>query len=129
MRAVLFVTGVLLIFAGVLQAQHGTAPDGYYPLGYSGDKWTGAVTSVNDDTREITLTYTKGDKTETFTGVLKTGIKVKRRDGTETEWKPSDIPIGTRIAVYYMAQTKRVEGQKVKFYEIFQFTSAPKESK
>ena len=129
MRKPLFATGVLLLLAASLHAQHGTASSGYFPPGYSGDTWTGTVTSTNNDTREITLTYTKGDKTETFTGVLKTGLKATRRDGTQTEWKPSDIPIGTRVVVYYMAQTKKVEGRKVKYYEIFEFTSAPKDSK
>ncbi|HKV05345.1 MAG TPA: hypothetical protein VJO53_09595 [Candidatus Acidoferrales bacterium] len=124
----LLITAALVVSAPAL-AQHGSARDGYYPLGYVGDTWTGTVTSTNDDTREITLTYTKGDKTESFTGVLQSGLKAKRRDGSETEWKPSDIPLGTRIVVYYMAQTKKVEGRKVKFYEIFRFTSVPKDSK
>jgi hypothetical protein len=122
-------TVVALFLSAAAPAQHGTAGNGYFPMGYAGDTWTGTVTDTNDETREIKLTYTKGDKTESFTGVLKTGLKAKRNDGSETEWKPSDIPIGTRIVVYYMAQTKKVEGQKVKFYEIFAFTSAPKDSK
>jgi opacity protein-like surface antigen len=123
------VIGAFLLLAACAQAQHGTAGNGYFPPGYSGDTWTGTVTSANDDTREITLTYVKGDKQETFTGVLKAGLKATRRDGSQTEWKPSDIPIGSRIIVYYMAQSKKVEGKKVKYYEIFQFTSAPKDSK
>jgi len=129
MRRLLFVTGALLFLTATAQAQHGSAGSGYFPQGYSGDTWTGTVTGTNDDTREITLTYTKGEKTEIFTGLLKTGLKATRRDGTPTEWKPSDIPVGTRIVVYYMAQTKKVDGKKVKYYEIFEFTSAPKESK
>jgi hypothetical protein len=128
-RILFLAIGPLLLFAATLQGQHGTASSGYFPLGYAGDTWTGTVTSANDDTREITLTYTKGDKTETFTGVLEKGLKATRRDATQTEWKPSDIPIGTRIVVYYMAKTKKVEGVKAKYYEIFQFTSAPKDSK
>ncbi len=129
MRRMLFATAALLIFTSVLRAQHGTAPNGYYPMNYHGDTWTGAVTSVNDQTREITLAYTKGDKTEAFTGVLKAGLKAKRTDGSEVELKPSDFPIGTRLVVYYTPQTKKVEGQKVTTYEIFAFTAAPKESK
>jgi len=128
MGKTLFATWALLIFAAVLLAQHGTARNGYYPMNYHGDTWTGTVTSVNDQTRELTLTYTKGDKTEEFTGVLKAGLKAKRTDGSEAELKPSDFPIGTRLLVYYTPQTKKVEGQKVKTYEIFAFTAAPKES-
>ena len=51
--------------------QHGGAPPGYYPPGYSGDTWTGEVVSTDDTTREITLAYTNGTKSETFTAVSK----------------------------------------------------------
>jgi hypothetical protein len=63
-------------------AQLGTAPNDYDPPGYSGNTWSGEVTSRNDETREITLTYAKGSKTDIFTGVLQEGYKVKRKDGT-----------------------------------------------
>jgi hypothetical protein len=120
-RAVLTVT-FLMTFCTTVFAQHGSAPNGYYPLGYSGDTWTGEVASTDDTTREITLTYTKGTKSETFTGVLKDNFQVKMKDGSMKELKPSGIPKGARITVFYQSKTKKVDGNKVKYSEIFQIT-------
>jgi hypothetical protein len=119
MRKAVLVVGFLFLAGTLAQAQHGTASPGYYPPGYSGDTWTGTVTSVNDQTREIALTYTNNDKTESFTGILQAGYKVKLKDGTTKELKPSDIPISTRLIVYYITETKKMDGKKVKTYEIF----------
>lgn len=125
MRALSFVVGCLLLWTGMHLAQHGAAPNGYYPPGYSGDTWTGEVAAVNDQTREITLTYPKKDKTESFTGVLQEGYKVGLKGGGDHELKVSEIPIGTRLTVYYMARWRKSEGKKVKYYEIFRVATAP----
>jgi hypothetical protein len=125
MRKMLLVIGVLFLASGFAQAQHGTAAPGYYSPAYSGDTWTGTVTSVNDQTREIALAYTNKGKTETFTGNLKAGYKVTLKDGSTTELKPSDIPIGVRLIVYYTLETKKIDGKKVKTNEIFKFTPLP----
>jgi hypothetical protein len=109
---------VLILMPRAL-AQHGSAPDGYYPFGYAGDTWSGEVTSTNDDTREITLTYTKGSKTETFTGVLQEGYKVKLKDGTSPELKASEVSKGTHLMIFYIPKTKKDGDKKVKYYEIF----------
>jgi hypothetical protein len=45
-------------------AQYGTAPPASYPIGYSGA--TGKVVETSDDT--ITLTNTRGSKTDRFVG-------------------------------------------------------------
>jgi hypothetical protein len=120
MRKVLLAVGFLVIaLSPVVRAQHGTAPADYYPVGYSGDTWTGIVASASDETREIKLTYTNKDKTETFAGVLKDGYKIKMKDGSMRELKPSSIPVGDRVKVFYMADTRKVDGKKVKVYEIF----------
>jgi hypothetical protein len=103
--------------------QHGSAPNGYYPPGYSGDTWTGEVVSTDDTTREITLTYTNEKKSETFTGVLKDNFQVQMKDGSMKELKPSGIPKGARILVFYQAKTKKVGGNKVKYYEIFRINT------
>jgi hypothetical protein len=102
--------------------QHGGAPPGYYPPGYSGDTWTGEVVSTDDTTREITLAYTNGTKSETFTAVLKDNYQVKMKDGSMKELKPSGIPKGARITIFYQAKTKKVNGNKLKYYEIFEIT-------
>jgi hypothetical protein len=129
MKKLILTVAIVLLASCVLEAQHGSAPNDYYPPGYSGDTWTGVVTSVDDHSREITLTYTKGDKTETFTGILKQGYKVKSKDGSEVELKPSEIPTGVRLTVFYSTQTKKVDGNKVKVYEIFRLKQLPEEKK
>ncbi len=110
---------LVLILLSRARAQHGSAADGYYPFGYAGDTWSGEVTSTNDDTREITLTYNKGSKTETFTGVLQEGYKVKLKDGTSHELKASEVLKGTHLMIFYMPKTKKDGDKKVKYYEIF----------
>jgi hypothetical protein len=122
-KRALLTTMFLMSFCRVVFGQHGTAGDGYFPMGYSGDTWTGEVASTNDTTREITLTYTNGKKSETFTGVLKDNFQVKMKDGSMKELKPSGIPKGARITVFYQAKTKKVDGNKVKYYEIFQLNT------
>lgn len=121
---VLIVTSVVFTI-GVYGAQHGTAPPGYYPSNYFGDTWTGTVTSTNDQSREITLTYSKKGKTETFTGVLQPGFKIPFKDGSMRVLNPSYIPLGTRLVVYYTTRTEKVNGNKIKTYEIFKLTTAP----
>jgi hypothetical protein len=116
-----FVCCLLLVLVSPALAQHGAAPNGYYPPGYNGDTWTGEVSGTNDATREITLTYTKGSKSETFTGVLQPGFKAKRADGSTLEVKPSDFRNGTRLTVFYMPKTRKEDDKKIKYYEIFQF--------
>jgi hypothetical protein len=125
MRDIVFAACLLLAIAGVLHAQHGTATDGFYPVGYNGDMWTGQVSAANDSSREITLVYTTSKKTETFVGVLEQGYKAKLKDGTLAELKLSMIPTGTRLRVYYMAKNRKVNGQKEKFYEIFKMDFPP----
>ena len=124
MRHKVFAACVFLV-AGVLHAQHGTAPNGYFPMGFAGDMWTGEVSAVNDANREITLVYTRKKKAESFVGVLQHGYKVKLKDGSLAELKLSMIPIGTRLRVYYMAKDRKVDGRKEKFYEIFRIDFPP----
>ncbi len=88
----LFIAAVI-VFActGASVAQKGSAEPDYYPMGFSGDTWTGEVTTVNEDTREFTLTYAKGDKSQTFIGVLPKGYTVKMKDGTNYELKMAEL--------------------------------------
>jgi hypothetical protein len=128
MKHLLWVTLFCVLAAAFALGQHGTPEPDSVPPGYSGDTFTGVVTATNDATREITLTYTKGKKTETFVGTLQPGYKVKLQDGSLHEIKPSDFRNGMRLKVYYTTQNKKVNGQKVKVYEIFQLKFMPNES-
>jgi hypothetical protein len=117
----------LILFTGVSMAQKGTAEPDYYPQGYSGDTWTGEVTSINEDTREFTLTYTKGDKSQTFVGVLPKGYKVQMKDGRDYEVTMADL-MGKRIRAYYINKSKKdANGVKVKTNEVFKIKFLPKE--
>src|SRR5215469_5014284 len=105
----------------VARPQHGAAENGYYPLQYAGDTFTGVVTAVDDASRSITLTYTNptNAKTETLVASISEGYTAHWKDGTLHEVKPSDIPTGTRLKVYYMTTERKVEGKKVKTATIF----------
>ena len=119
MRRTILLAAVLLA-CGATQAQQGTASNGYYPSGYSGNTWSGTVASVNKDTREITLEYKKGDKVQTFVGVPTTDYRVKEHNGPERPLSMDDIPVGRVVKVWYISKSKKVDGKKVNFNEIFQ---------
>ena len=124
MKRLLVIIVVIFLFAGVTAAQKGTAESDYYPMGYFGDTWTGAVTSVNEETREFTLTYKKKDKDETFVGVLPKGYTVKMKDGSDHEVKLAEL-MGMRVKAYYMTKTRKVDDQKVKTNEVFKIRFLP----
>jgi len=62
----------LIVFVGYflagteLDAQKGTAPDGYYPSTYSGNIFTGNLQPISKDAPEFTLVYTNGRKSDKF---------------------------------------------------------------
>ncbi len=84
-----------------------------------GDIWTGVLTAIDDDTRQITLTYTNGTKTESFVGALEKGYLAKLSDGPECELKPSNLGKGTKLTVFYYTDTEKVQGKKVQVHTIF----------
>lgn len=100
-------------------------------MGYHGDTWTGEVSAVNDSTREITLLYKdeKHHKSESFVVELPAGYKVKNQKGEDHELKPSEIPIGTRMKVYYLVKSRKVEGRKTSYNELFAMAKAPPKEK
>ena len=127
MKKLLVVAVLLFVCTGASMAQKGTAEPGYYPSGYSGDTWSGEVTSVNEDTREITLTYKKGDKEQTFVGVVPQGFTVKMKDGKDYRVRMQDL-MGMRLKVYYINKSKKdANGVAVKTKEVFQIAALPKE--
>jgi hypothetical protein len=112
MKVAAAILGILLI-GGAAFGQHGTAPDGFYPGGYTGNTWRGVVTGVNEETGEFTLTHTSGNKTETFVGVPEEGYILAPKDGPERPLKLSDIPLGKTMTVFYNVVTNKVNGKKV----------------
>lgn len=124
MKTLALTFAIFLAAAGVSPAQQGSAESDYYPMGYAGNTWTGEVTSTNEDTREFTLTYRKGDKEKTFVGVLAKGYMVKMKDGSDQEVKMSEL-MGMRVKAYYMTKSKKVNDQKVKTNEVFKLRFLP----
>ena len=111
----------LLMLTGVAAAQHGSAPDGYYPINYAGDTWSGTVTAVDLNTREITLSYQDKGKEENFVGTLQKGYRRKDKSGKFFEVPMTSIPVGSYMIAYYMAKTRKENGEKTKYLEIFDF--------
>ncbi|HKB66837.1 MAG TPA: hypothetical protein VKC61_13355 [Pyrinomonadaceae bacterium] len=118
MRKLLLLTIVMVISTGASLAQKGTAEPDYYPQNYSGDTWTGVVTSVNEDTREFTLTNKKSDKEESFVGVLPKGYTHKMAGGTNQEIRLADL-MGMKLRAYYMSKSRKVNDQKTKYNDVF----------
>jgi len=111
MRKPQFLASALLLLAVSTQAQHRF-------VGGS-DTWMGSIVAVNDQTREITLKAAFSNETQTFTGVLKTGLRVRRRDGSETTLQMSELSLGSTEAAYYARKTRKVGGKKEKYFEIY----------
>jgi len=127
MKKLVLSVALTLLCTGISVAQHGTAEPDYYPSGFNGDTWTGEVTAVTEDTREFTLTYTKGTDTKTFVGLLPQGYTVKMKDGRNHEVKMSEL-IGMRIKAYYITKKKKdANGVKTETHEVFQIKFLPKE--
>ncbi len=111
----------LLGFAALALAQRGTAPTGYYPGCFAGDIWAGTLTAVDDAKRQMTLTYIdpKHHRAETFVGVIEEGYTVSRRGGPRHELRPSELPLGAQLKVYYCEESRKVEGRKTKVDTVF----------
>jgi len=103
---------VACIFSVPLRAQHGTAPNGYYPSTYHGSIFTGSLESVSPNPQEITLAYTKGSKSDRFAGRLESMCGWQDRDGTTHSFKASDIPRGTILTAFYIPTKKETGGEK-----------------
>ena len=118
---VLLAVPILIVLPAAF-GQHGIARN--LQNGSIHDVWLGIVISTNDTTREITLV---SSGSETFTGVLKDHVSLKTKEGSIKELKPSDIPRGTKIVVYYEPKTAKAGNEKVKSYnEIFRIEKASK---
>jgi hypothetical protein len=127
MKRTLSMLGLFLGLCTVASAQHGGAPNGYYPLCYSGDTWTGALSAVDDEKREIALTYVdpKQNRTETFVGVIEDGYTVSGIGGPPHALKPSELPRGARLTVDYCTERKKVEGKKTTVNKVFRIEKVP----
>jgi hypothetical protein len=119
MRKSLLIVTVIGFFSASLEAQHGTAPNGYYPQTFQGSIFTGSLELGAADTQEIALIYTKGSKSERFVGRFESMCGWKNKDGTAHSFKASDIPKGTILTAFYNATKKESAGQKITENSVF----------
>jgi hypothetical protein len=118
----LLTAAVILVVLPVAVGQHGTARN--LQNGSLHDTWLGIVVSTNDATCEITL-ESGGGESETFIGVLKEGVSTKAKDGSVKPLRPSDIPKGIKIIVFYEQKKTKAGNGKLKVYnEIFRIERA-----
>ena len=80
MKRLFVALACLIFYAGVSVAQQGTAEPDYYPMGYSGETWTGEVTAFDNERRTLTLTHTSGKKVSTFVASIPDAPYEWRRD-------------------------------------------------
>src|SRR5262249_10377688 len=73
--------GCLILCVGVSVAQKGKAEPDYYPMGYSGDTWTGEVTAFDNKLRTLTLTHSSGNDVMTFVASIPDAPYELGRDG------------------------------------------------
>jgi len=95
-------------------AQKGTAPPGYYPIGYNGDIFSGELVP-SDDANGVKLVYKNGTKDESFEGRIESPCQAPTQANPRVtkELHLSAIPEGSVITVYYSPATVKVEGKKV----------------
>jgi hypothetical protein len=88
----------LVLYAGLSSAQKGPAqqPE-YYPVGYSGNTWTGEVTAFDSDRRTLTLTYTNGTDVQTFVASIPDAPYEWARDSRNS--RVLDFPYDKRATV------------------------------
>jgi len=107
------------ILAPALNAQKGTAPNGYYPQNYSGSIFTGNLDSADANTQDITLVFSKGNKTERFVGRLEATCGGKDKGGTLHSFGAGEIPKGSLLTAFYIPVTKKVDGHKTSENTVF----------
>jgi hypothetical protein len=86
-------------------AQHDQGGSGYWPIYYHGDNWTGTISSFDQASDSITLTYEHKGKVESFTGVLKKPVALVDKDNKQLSGH-TPLKIGDRITVYYYTPSK-----------------------
>ncbi len=83
-----------------------------------GDIVIGEVTAKDEATREITLTYAGKEGTETFSGFLVDGYKLRMGEGSLRELSLSELVPGMYIRMYYKTGKAKVGGQEKKINKI-----------
>jgi hypothetical protein len=104
---------VIVMVSGAAWSQYGSAPDGYYPTNYGGSIFMGKFVKGNPD-QTLTLSYTKGSKTELFVGKLQKGCGVPTRDGSKTLMNAPDFPPNSVVTAFFQKITRKEGDKKIK---------------
>ncbi len=118
----IFLLVILAVIVTIIPAlaQYGSAPSGYYPVGYTGATFTGTLVSATQSPELVTLRYTKGAHTDDFVGRPESTCAGKVQGGVAQKYHLSQVPKGTVLTVFYTAATsKDKDGQKNKDNVIF----------
>ncbi len=114
-NSLFFAVVLFLLLCNLGTAQRGTAENGFWPMDYHGDTFTGKVTSAADDDT-LTLTYERKNRKEEFVGKLEGGCVVPSKDGSLMHAK--DIP-DSSVTAYYKVVSMKIGDQKKKENIIF----------
>ncbi len=107
--------------------QKKSATQGYFPLCFAGDVFSGVLTAADDSKSEITLTYTdpKDNTVQTFIGEIEQGYTVMRTTGPRHQLQPSELRLGKMLTVYYCSVQRKADGKKTKVHSVFFIEGVP----
>jgi hypothetical protein len=111
-KKVLLTVVSCLVAVCALDAQKGTAPNGYYPATYSGDTFTGSLQPVSKDSPVFTLVYTKGGKSETFSAQLESNCKLTNKAGVTQSFGMEAFSEGSVLTVFYRTNKNKATHEK-----------------
>jgi len=109
---ILLLSAAALVFVSPANAQKATAPNGYYPVDFQGDTFTGRAESARPNLEELTLVYTKGKKTEHWVGRLESSCSSTDKGGQVHAMHVSDMFEGDLLTVYYITRTTKADNVK-----------------
>src|SRR3712207_444046 len=89
------VLSCLILYPGISAAQKGTAEPDYYPIGYSGNTWTGEVTAFGNERRTLTLTHGSGKKEQVFVASMPDAPYERGRDARN--FRVIDFPYNKEV--------------------------------
>jgi len=111
-RLTLLLAAAALVFVSPANSQKGTAPNGYYPVDFQGDIFTGRAESARPNLEELTLVYSKGKKTEHWVGRLEFSCSSTDKGGQVHTMHVSDMFAGDLLTVYYITRTTKADNAK-----------------
>ena len=92
-----------LICSHLTVAQHSEADPGLYNFNYHGDTWTGVVSSLDEASGAVTLTYDHKGKVQTFNAVIKPQVHIVDKNGADVPAQ-THVKVGDHVTWYYIAQ-------------------------